>query len=496
MLADGSAVGDAASDVVSERAQDEDAAAVDGGPSDVAPSVDAADAADERPFVVGLGYETVPTCAPDAGADAGGPLLRTRCDFAGACCPAGQLCANGVCTEERSLHGGRDHMCLRVRDKVSCWGTSTNGATGTDAILPVVTPPMLAQPGTSGPVYAMANYSFSNEFIVGPRRSVGFWGGRHAFGREDDADGVRGPTPVMINNTDGMLELAQPSRTGVRCGITMNRQVRCWGCARAGARGDGSSPSPPCATSEMNPGAITLPIPERIAQVAIAGTNTGDRYSSATVCSLDEFGGVRCWGLNNVGQRGIGINSNEGMTSLRAEASPLIMSFEAVEIAGLESAFCAIRRDRTVVCWGNRGRYGAVGMDAEQLSPEVLLRSDSNAPLTDAHMLRCGEGACCAVQRSTGTLFCWGVQDGVNRRIAPAIMGEPFALGPTPLNVAGIAERSIEAVGVGDSLCVIGRDEVRPGQRALVCWGDNNAGEAGAPVAQTTGFHAVAVAGL
>jgi hypothetical protein len=37
---------------------------------------------------------------------------------------------------------------------------------------------------------------------------------------------------------------------------------------------------------------------------------------------------------------------------------------------------------------------------------------------------------------------------------------------------------------------------MRPAQRSLVCWGDNNAGEAGAPLAQTTGFHTVAVAGL
>ncbi len=487
MLADGSAVGDAASDVVAERAQDEDAAAVDGGPSDVAPSVDAADAADDGSFVVRLGYEMVPTCAPDAGADAGGPLLRTRCDFAGACCPAGQLCANRVCTEERSLHGGRDHMCLRVRDKVSCWGTAANGAIGPTRSSAVTEPPSLELLASSQPVYGMANYSLSNEFIIGANRSVSYLGGRHPFGDPDDTSGVA--APLELGDTAGMLELAQSSASGVRCGITLDRGVRCWGCNNEGALGDGQDPTPACAGSEARPTVFSINEGAPYAQVAVASSRIGDQYSAATVCALTARGLVRCWGANDFGQRGINRVDPQDDNRVTAAASSFVPMFQATEIAALSEAFCALSADGSVWCWGNRGSYGAANSFEARSSPERL--RPAGAPM---HQLRCGAGTCCAIEQRSRALYCWGVQDGANQRIVP---GGPMTTGvaPTLIQPMDIQPGTIETVGVGDSICVVGLD--RTMQRVLVCWGENDRGEATGVVSATpVGFRLKTVTGL
>ncbi|MBL8683148.1 MAG: hypothetical protein JNK05_28530 [Myxococcales bacterium] len=490
-LADGATAGDGnvedAPDVVVDAA---DGAGSDASDAATDVAVDAAtDAADATRFEAGVGYLSVPACpASDAGTAA--PEVPVRCDRAPGCCPAGQLCANGVCTEEISLHGAQDQMCVRVRGSFSCWGQSSSGATGNTLTTPFEAPPMLGDTSTLGPVYAMSTHGFATEFIVGPDRSVGFLGGREAFGETDEMMGVFGRDPLLLTGLREMRSLAQPSRSGVRCGVGLDGQVRCWGCNRNGALGDGNNPAPPCASGPSSPRPFTVTSSVPVAQVAIASSRTGDRYSTATVCALSARGSVRCWGANEDGQRGNNRRDGDGDNVISAAGASEIPSLVATEIAGLDSAFCALRDGNQIVCWGNRGSYGAGQPSETSLLPEVLTRSNSAA----LHKLRCGAGGCCAIERASRSLWCWGVQDGTNHRIVPS-GPDTTGVAPTLIRPVGIADGTIEDVGVGDSICALGRTGTM--QRVLVCWGENNAGEAAtARSATPIGFNTVVVSGL
>lgn len=469
-----------------DASNDRSVVMLDGAAQDSAPdaSTTSADADAARDAVVDV--------ATDVAADVATDAASARCGDA-ATCGVGQFCSGGACVQEATLHGGAEHMCLRVRDSYTCWGMSSNGATGNPVDVRVATPPAAHGAGASGAVFAMANYTYSTEFIFGADRAVGFLGARHAFGDNSNASGNRGPELVRIANTEGMLELANPGPGGVRCGITMDHRVRCWGCNRNGALGVGDMIATDCAASPSAPNAVTLPL-TNVAQVAIARSFEHDAFRSGTVCARFESGAVRCWGINDVGQRGIGTTSLVNDLSPTAATAPDIAGHTFSWITSAESSFCGVAEGGTVYCWGEGSAYRGFGFEGAVPTPTTITNPATMAPLTNMRVVQCGVFNCCAIERGTNELFCWGTQDvsGVRPRIDP---NGPLtqSIAPTRIRPPGIAPGTIEDVGIGDSICVIARDEATPARRRVVCWGENENSQCGATASPVAGFTVVNV---
>lgn len=472
----------------------------DGAASDVVSSDHDDDASADTGIDTGVDTGVAPDAREDSATDArvdGGadgavstpstvPLVDPIDCTTDAMCGAGGVCLMGVCAPAVALHGGAEHMCLRVGDQFTCWGNSSNGTTANAPNASVSTPPALHGAGSAGAIAAMANYTYSSEFIVGASRTVGYLGGRHAFGDNSDTSPVL-TNAALVADTAMTRALANGAPSGVRCAITMDHRARCYGCGAVGALGDGMNRA--CGSAP-----VVLPMTD-VVQVVVARSYQYDAFRSSTVCARSRAGAVRCWGINDRGQRGIGTTDSIATVSPAASAATDIVGHTFSWITAAESSICGIAEGGRVLCWGERTHYRGFGTDTAQPTPEVITGPGSGA-LPDMRQVQCGNFNCCAVS-TRNELYCWGTQQiaGSNARVIP---GGPATevVAPTEVRPAGIAPGSIEALGLGSSICVVGRDAVDVTRRALVCWGDNDNGQSGAaPSTASAGFTRVPITG-
>jgi alpha-tubulin suppressor-like RCC1 family protein len=267
----------------------------------------------------------------------------------------------------------------------------------------------------------------------------------------------------------------------------MSHQARCYGCGVVGALGDGMNRA--CGSAP-----VVLPMTD-VVQVVVARSYQYDAFRSATVCARSRTGAVRCWGINDRGQRGVGTTDSIATVSPSASMATDIAGHTFSWITAAESSICGIAEGGRVLCWGERTHYRGFGTDTAQPTPEVIT-GPSGGMLPDMRQVQCGNFNCCAVS-TRNELYCWGTQQiaGSNARVIP---GGPATevVAPTEVRPAGIAPGSIEALGLGSSICVVGRDAGDLTRRVLVCWGDNDSGQSGAsPSTASAGFTTVPITG-
>lgn len=126
---------------------------------------------------------------------------------------------------------------------------------------------------------------------------------------------------------------------------------------------------------------------------------------SAHTCAVKASGRIACWGQNLYGQLGNGPPSN---LLDEPQSLPVMVQKvdDAAEVAAGEGHSCARRKTGAVACWGrnDRGQLGA-GVESNWIT-RVPVRD-----LTDAIALSAGRSHVCAA-RSSGAVACWGANDG------------------------------------------------------------------------------------
>jgi hypothetical protein len=155
------------------------------------------------------------------------------------------------------------------------------------------------------------------------------------------------------------------------CALGVDRRVYCWGDRQL--VGNGSTPS------------VSGPDPQPIAGLAaVSRIDLGER----SACALDDGGAVWCWGS--------AIHSTEPTVPRRQTIEG------AIDIAVGNFHRCALRRDRTVQCWGENW-YGQLGDGTKVKSDRpVDVRGVSKATSIAA-----GTAETCATEEG-GRLVCWG----------------------------------------------------------------------------------------
>ncbi|MFO0714774.1 MAG: hypothetical protein U0353_33350 [Sandaracinus sp.] len=127
---------------------------------------------------------------------------------------------------------------------------------------------------------------------------------------------------------------------------------------------------------------------------------------------------------------------------------------------------CAVRADRTVVCWG-RNTFANLGdrTTTDRAAP-VSVIGPFDVILGDATEVAAGNGFSCARQ-SSGDVRCWGANDA-----GQLGDGSGVAMGTIPTRVLGLPSPSLELV-LGDAF---GCARVAG---AVYCWGSNTDGQLG-----------------
>ena len=228
---------------------------------------------------------------------------------------------------------------------------------------------------------------------------------------------------------------------GHSCAIRNDGTAWCWGANASGQLGDGTSVD------------RAVPVAVLGAQLPKFTAITGGREHT---CALGSDGSVWCWGSNDAGQLGHGMNDS---------ATPVAVSnlSDAIEIASGVAHTCAIHgTDRSVVCWGLN--------DAGELGNGTTISSPSPSPIDGLHgvtAIAAGGESTCAVD-GTQQLWCWGDNQAGQ-------LGDPKrGVHRTPIQVA-LPEVVGVAVGAEFSCALRSGGQV-------TCLGSNERGQLGAVV--------------
>lgn len=220
------------------------------------------------------------------------------------------------------------------------------------------------------------------------------------------------------------------------CALDRSGRVFCWGENLIGQLGLGAASGE---TARPSP----VPLPTLSAIRAIA---SGFNHS----CAITGDRGLRCWGLNDEGQLGIGSD----VYSLAAPGAVTGLAGPVQSVATGSSLSCAVYVDGRVGCWGGNGagQLGDGG-SASRNAPGALVALGQAASAVTA-----GSRHACALLVD-GSVRCWGANESgqlgdgstSNRATPVAVQGLP---GPV---------RAIAATAAGS--CALTQ------AGALFCWG-------------------------
>ena len=335
--------------------------------------------------------------------------------------------------------------------------------------------------GPSAPVTAIAlGLEHSCAILDGGR--VKCWGandyGQLGLGdkaeRGGDSKDMGASLPV-VDLGPGRTAKAVAVAVNHTCALLDNDRVKCWG-RNFGNLGYGD-------TNERGstPGTMGANLP--YVDLGPGRTVKSLSAGAAHTCALLDTNEVKCWGLNNLGQLGIGSTLLRGDGPNQMGASLLAVDLgPGRTVKSLVAGYthnCVILDTDAVKCWGANSN-GNLGIGSASLgmgdAPNELGNKLPTADLGSgrvAKLLAASEVHSCAVL-DDDTLKCWGgnfdwqlgLGDTLSRGDAPNEMGNSL---PTVYLGVGLAAT---AAGRYHTCAVISSG-------LLKCWGDNAAGQLG-----------------
>jgi alpha-tubulin suppressor-like RCC1 family protein len=315
-------------------------------------------------------------------------------------------------------------------------------------------------------------------------RHLKCWGG-NARGQLGLGDAnLRGDQPNEMGNRLPFVDLGTTAKVlkvslgrDHSCATLIGGTLKCWGANGNGQLGlmhandigdDAGEMGSALAPVDVAPGL-------RVLEVAAGGYHT---------CARLEDGSVKCWGLNDFGQLGLGDTAQRGDDALEMGSNlPFVdlgFGHTAVQLAAGYNHTCALLDDGTVKCWGDnqygqlgRGHVRNIGDDSFEMGGFL-----QTADLDYSHSvvrIDAGNDFTCALFDDS-SVKCWGrnqygqLGQGniLNRGDTANEMGT--ALPPVALGLA--LEPASSIVGGGFHTCALLGETVR-------CFGNNIVGQLG-----------------
>lgn len=351
-----------------------------------------------------------------------------------------QVRVTGV-VEWASVSAGASHTCaLSTAGVPYCWGQGSGGVLGNG---------LTAQRSAPTPVRASTPFRM---IASGTDHSCGIALTGPAFCWGTDVLGTLGAGVVNVATAPiavsfGFAYEAIGVGATHSCALAVGGVPSCWGSNQRGALGR--------STTEVT--VARAPIAPEI-ESPMSVIAVGDEFTCAVRAGAPASGGgtAYCWGRNDAGQTGTGIES--ASTGVAPVAGDLVFTTIAT---GHRSA-CGIV-SAVVQCWGSNasGQLGRGTTSGSSAAPAPVLSE------VRFHSVSVGTDHACAIAEG-GAAYCWGsnasgqLGDGTS---------QPRAT-PTPvagaLAFAHISAGDLHTCGVTTA-------------RELYCWGANPAGQLGNP---------------
>ena len=194
-----------------------------------------------------------------------------------------------------------------------------------------------ASAGVTVTVITAVSAGNSHTCFVTTVGEVKCWG-ENDQGQLGDGTTIDRTRPVEVSGLSSGVATVSAAWTHT-CALTAAGEVKCWGSNFSGKLGDGTTID------------RTTPVDVVGLTSGVATVSTG----SGRTCVLTTAGGVKCWGLNDVGQLGDGTTTDR---STPVDVVGLTSGVAAVSTAN--SYTCAVTTAGGVKCWGSN-RSGQLG---------------------------------------------------------------------------------------------------------------------------------------
>jgi len=248
------------------------------------------------------------------------------------------------------------------------------------------------------------------------------------------------------------------------CALLTDGTVKCWGSnenARLGA------------------GTISYAFINSPVDVYGISTASSICVGEHHACAVLKNGEMWCWGKNNIGQLGNGIQAGSGTYYTTATYSPaLVQGVTATSCSGGEYHSCAVLTSGGVKCWGwnNKGQLGD-GTTTDSVNPVPVEGVDGIE--ATALTVALGRHFSCALL-TDGKVMCWGY-NSVGQLGNPGIT---TTVSPTPVEVLLPTSATATRIAAGAyHACALLQDG------KVTCWGNNDVGQLGNPDITTTKSH-------
>jgi cysteine-rich repeat protein len=261
------------------------------------------------------------------------------------------------------------------------------------------------------------------------------------------------------------------------CARLDDGSVKCWGGNVSGQLGLGDTLARGDEANEM--GSLLPTIDLGTGKTAAAIASGADH-----VCALLNDGAIKCWGENTDGRLGLGDTEDRGDNpGEMGDALPAVDLGPGLTVTAIALGYnhtCALLAGGKVKCWGINDQ-GQLGLGMTGGVGDDLTKMGANLPFVDlgsgktATAITAGSQHTCA-SLSDGSIKCWGwngsgqlgVGDELNRGDEPNEMGDSL---PAVDLGTGKTVASITA-GIVHTCAQLSDGGVK-------CWGDNNYGQLG-----------------
>jgi alpha-tubulin suppressor-like RCC1 family protein/V8-like Glu-specific endopeptidase len=283
---------------------------------------------------------------------------------------------------------GVRHTCVLAHGKVRCFGDNSRGQLGTsDRPLGASAAHSVEVRLPSDAISLSAGTLHTCARLANGR--IACWGDNQ-LGQLGENPARRGAA-VLVPLSGSAVDVQ--AGDGHSCALMADGAVRCWGDNRFGQLGLGLRPvgASPFAPAVL-PGSVTA--------IALGASHS---------CALMRDASVRCWGLNQFGQLGLGNTQNLGDDEAPSVASAIDLGGSAKEIFAHWMQTCALRTDGAAVCWGDN-TFSQLGVSTparigDDEAPSAVAPIALGGPIRG---LELGQAHSCALYEDE-SLRCWGL---------------------------------------------------------------------------------------
>lgn len=295
----------------------------------------------------------------------------------------------------KSVSAGIWHTCA-VRDDstIWCWGSGDNGRLGVgDTDDRVYPEQVFSRDKELKRGWESVSTGHAHSCALRDDGTLWCWGwnwyGELGLGDRDER-----LTPQQVMSDDAELAdgwAAISAGSNFSCALRDDTTLWCWGAGDSYRLAQGHT--------------LDRHTPQQVEEFQLTQGWAMVSAGGGHACALRQNETIYCWGLNSVGQLGVGDTERWPFIMTILVDPDLREGWAMVSAGGGHT--CAVRHDGTLWCWGGggSGRLGLGDVDS-RLAPEQVLVGDVDID-EGWKSVSGGSGHTCAIG-DNGSLWCWG----------------------------------------------------------------------------------------